>query len=152
MKLAIRDLPQGHTDLDLSESPKDLDLGDWIQGPGPVRLFGDVEHRGDQITIRGTVSVRGPEICGRCTREFEQQIETEVLIYAELRGREDPADEAALEAEGSIHYHDGIDLVLDDPVREAVILEVPTAPLCRPDCPGLCSRCGKDLGRGPCDC
>ena len=37
-------------------------------------------------------------------------------------------------------------------VREEVLLGVPEAPLCRPDCPGLCPTCGADLQTGPCGC
>ena len=33
-------------------------------------------------------------------------------------------------------------------VREEVLLGVPDAPLCRPDCPGLCPMCGADLQTG----
>jgi uncharacterized protein len=29
---------------------------------------------------------------------------------------------------------------------------MPFAPLCRPDCLGLCSRCGGDLNLGECTC
>jgi uncharacterized metal-binding protein YceD (DUF177 family) len=37
-------------------------------------------------------------------------------------------------------------------LREAVLLEVPFSLLCRPDCKGLCQRCGADLNDGPCGC
>jgi uncharacterized protein len=37
-------------------------------------------------------------------------------------------------------------------VRDALLLELPLAPLCRPDCRGLCARCGADLNAGPCSC
>jgi uncharacterized protein len=35
-------------------------------------------------------------------------------------------------------------------VREAVLLDLPLAPLCRPDCAGLCPECGADLNAGDC--
>jgi uncharacterized protein len=37
-------------------------------------------------------------------------------------------------------------------VREEVLLAIPDAPLCRPDCPGLCPSCGAELADGPCGC
>jgi uncharacterized protein len=37
-------------------------------------------------------------------------------------------------------------------VRDALLLELPLAPLCREDCRGLCAHCGADLNDGPCDC
>jgi uncharacterized protein len=36
--------------------------------------------------------------------------------------------------------------------RDAVLLELPLAPLCREDCVGLCPTCGADRNEQPCDC
>jgi uncharacterized protein len=41
------------------------------------------------------------------------------------------------------------ELDLETPVREAIQLAEPIAPLCRPDCPGLCVACGGRLDDGP---
>ena len=43
------------------------------------------------------------------------------------------------------HHH--IDLT--EAVRQALLVEQPMAPLCRPDCAGLCPECGADLNAGP---
>ncbi len=43
-----------------------------------------------------------------------------------------------------------IDLV--PALREHTLLSLPLHPLCRPDCQGLCSRCGANLNEGPCGC
>ena len=37
-------------------------------------------------------------------------------------------------------------------VREQILLYIPSSPLCREDCPGLCPSCGKDLNEGECGC
>ena len=37
-------------------------------------------------------------------------------------------------------------------IRENVLLDAPVAPLCRPECAGLCPTCGIDLNTGSCDC
>ena len=57
------------------------------------------------------------------------------------------------EGDGSDTYplrHDEIDL--EPMVHDAVLLELPQAPLCRPDCRGLCPTCGADLNAQSCDC
>ena len=36
--------------------------------------------------------------------------------------------------------------------RDAVVLELPMAPLCREDCAGLCAHCGANLNEGDCGC
>lgn len=38
---------------------------------------------------------------------------------------------------------------LEPILRDAVVLELPFTPLCRPDCAGLCPECGADLNRDP---
>jgi uncharacterized protein len=37
-------------------------------------------------------------------------------------------------------------------VRDAVLLSMPFSPLCRPECKGLCERCGRDRNLGECGC
>lgn len=37
-------------------------------------------------------------------------------------------------------------------VDEAVLLDLPFAPLCKEACKGLCSQCGADLNEGECGC
>src|SRR2546422_132133 len=56
---------------------------------------------------------------------------------------EDPAED--------YYYQDDV-VVLDDLVRQEVILAVPFSPQCRADCRGLCPQCGQDLNVGACAC
>jgi uncharacterized protein len=37
-------------------------------------------------------------------------------------------------------------------VRDAIVLELPMAPLCRDDCRGLCPQCGADRNEADCGC
>ena len=53
-------------------------------------------------------------------------------------------EEYVLPAEGIID--------LEPMIRDAVVLAMPFSPLCRPDCLGLCARCGGDRNLGECSC
>lgn len=152
MKVLIRELPEGHSERRFEEPASAFDLGDWLEPRGPVSLEADLEKRRDRIVVRGAAEVTAAFACGRCAEPLEERVEGEVLVVAELRGADSSGDEAALEAEGSILYHDGNELVLDECVREALILEVPAVPLCRPDCRGLCPSCGQNLNEKACTC
>src|SRR5437879_13900238 len=55
------------------------------------------------------------------------------------------------EAAEDYYYQDDV-VVLDDLVRQEVILAVPFRPQCRADCRGLCRQCGQDLNVGTCAC
>jgi uncharacterized protein len=41
---------------------------------------------------------------------------------------------------------------LEDEVRQLLILNLPTKPLCRQDCAGLCPQCGINRNTGTCQC
>jgi uncharacterized protein len=43
----------------------------------------------------------------------------------------------------------GDDLDLEQAVRDALVLDLPFQPLCRPDCPGLCVECGFPFAEDP---
>ena len=47
--------------------------------------------------------------------------------------------------------HDGA-IDIEPMVRDAVLLSMPFSPLCKPDCAGLCPRCGGDRNLGECTC
>jgi len=53
-------------------------------------------------------------------------------------------EEYPLSVEGSID--------IEPMVRDAVLLAVPFSPLCRPDCRGLCERCGGNRNLDRCSC
>ena len=54
----------------------------------------------------------------------------------------------------STEFTVGEDGVLDltPLVREEIIVSTPIAPLCKPDCAGLCPQCGQNLNLGTCNC
>lgn len=152
MKILLQDIPQGHSIMDRREPADRLDLEAWFHPTEPVEAVFDLERRGERLTIRGRAELEGEQICARCTQPFRFRLGADFLVVSEPRGSEDPRDEAALERDGEILFHDGNELVLDGAIREALILEVPVVMLCRPDCKGLCPHCGKDLNEGACSC
>ena len=49
-------------------------------------------------------------------------------------------------------YLTGMDLDVDQLVYLEVLMSWPLKVLCKEDCKGICSRCGKNLNEGPCGC
>ncbi len=85
--------------------------------------------------------------CARCLDPITWDEEVDVTEFFR--------DPAALEAEG-VDPSETEDLVLEadvidlEPiVRDAVVLRLPLAPVCSPDCPGLCPTCGVRLADDP---
>jgi DUF177 domain-containing protein len=110
--------------------------------PDDAPIEGDLtlESVSEGIYVSGRVLGRFAMRCARCLKEFTRGFDLEM---AELVPREaSPEDDYALAS----------DLTLDpEPmVRDAVVLEMPFSPLCRPDCLGLCEICGGDRNLGEC--
>ncbi len=82
--------------------------------------------------------------CTRCLDPFHTQLNAhfEELFYFHYL-RENKEAELFLPESG---YMD-----LQDLVREYLVMEIPYAPVCKPDCKGLCPVCGKNLNLGPCN-
>ncbi len=126
-----------------------IDLGD------DLRLAGPIDGRVRLVrTNRGILATADLETalaleCSRCLREIalpiELRLQEEYLPSLDLAtGRPLPsADEPDVPRLTDHH-----ELDLETPVREAILLAEPIAPLCRDDCPGLCIVCGARLDEG----
>jgi uncharacterized protein len=97
-----------------------------------------LESVSEGVLVSGTVTGPIEGECGRCLRSINDTLDVEIQ---ELFAYENSTtDETADEDEVGRMQGDLIDL---EPVlRDAVVLTLPTNPLCREDCPGLCPECG----------
>lgn len=92
-------------------------------------------------------------VCDRCLGATEQPVTATVELLVRVEepapgGGEHEIDEEEL---GTL-YLDDVLLDTEPLMVEQVQLNVPMKPLCRPDCRGLCPRCGVDLNAGECRC
>lgn len=109
-----------------------------LDGPVHVEVVLESIVEGIYVTgpLRGTMQVA----CARCLKPAKRSFDLEV---AEMFARD--LDEDA--------YPLGEDTIdLEPMVRDAVGLAMPFSPLCRPDCAGLCERCGGDRNLDECSC
>lgn len=105
---------------------------------------GFIVNNAGALTLRGTLSAAMRCVCDRCAAEFDREVSypLDVPLASELQDEENP-DYFLLE---------GDELDLEELLETVFILNMDTRFLCRDDCKGLCSRCGKNLNEGPCDC
>jgi uncharacterized protein len=100
-----------------------------------------LESLTDGVVVDGWVKVPFHAECRRCLHPIDAVAVAEVHELHQVK----LTDPDAFPIE-----HDQIDL--EPMVREAVLLELPDAPVCRPDCAGLCPVCGIDRNVGSCEC
>jgi uncharacterized protein len=122
-------------------APGDLSVG-MIGVPAGAQL--DLQLRLEAVMEGVLVSgqVRAP-LEGECGRCLDPVTSALVVDLQELYAY--PESEATEDEAGRLN---GDLLDLEPALRDAVVLELPLAPLCRDDCPGLCAVCGARRGGG----
>jgi uncharacterized protein len=127
--------------------PAPADLGtDVIAVPegSDVDLDLRLESVVEGVLVSGTVTARAAGQCVRCLDDLEREVEVDVLQLYAYPGHvpHEAEDEETDVLEG--------DLIDFEPVlRDTVVLALPFQPVCREDCPGLCSECGAHLADDP---
>ena len=126
----------------VAEAPAELGIEVIGVPPGsPVDLDLRLESVVEGILVTGTAVVRLRGNCARCLGEISSTEEVELQELFCYPGKElDDAD--ARHVEGEL-------IDLEPVLRDAVVLDLPFTPLCRPDCAGLCPTCGANLNEDP---
>lgn len=142
----IIDCPGGSVPFEASVDFSDLQYGNSFPVTEPVTASGVVRNTAGVLMMTGRVSTCIHGTCDRCAAEFDRDVEfpIQVVLVDELANEENE-DEWVFHLEG-----DSADL--DDIIRTVFVLNMDSKILCRPDCKGLCFRCGKNLNEGPCNC
>jgi uncharacterized protein len=129
-------------------------VGSMVPAEATVHVDAVIEAVGGGVVVTGTVSSPWEGECRRCLGPVRGTLEVAVReIYERpTRAADDPALAGEPETD-EMTYRLGVDtLDLLPMVRDALVLDLPLAPLCRPDCAGLCPTCGTDRNVGPCGC
>ncbi|PYX51176.1 MAG: DNA-binding protein [Acidobacteria bacterium] len=162
MFLDIHELEREPLDFEEEVPTNVLDLGGEVRQRTPLKALGHAEvveeHHGKHeiikdIRLRGRLTAGLELLCARCIEPVPQDIVREFeLLYRPL-GVDAGRDELSVtDAEAEIGYYQGDGLLLEDVLREQVLLALPLKVTCREDCKGLCPHCGKNLNEEQCSC
>lgn len=116
------EIPPASLPLDTPDRPE-------LVAPARVRVFAGADK--EMVWAHGSVDARVKLTCARCLKPFESPLRATFDMKV-------PTTETFL--------------VLDDEVRQSLLLALPPQPLCRADCRGLCPRCGNNRNTEPCAC
>jgi uncharacterized protein len=162
MFLDIKELELHPLDFEEEFQPDVIDLGGEARQRTPLKAAGHAEvieeHHGKHevikdIRLRGKLSAGIELQCARCLEPVQQDVAREFeLLYRPL-GADAGRDELSVTAaEAEIGYYQGDGILLEDVLREQVLLALPLKVTCREDCKGLCPHCGKNLNEEQCSC
>jgi len=93
------------------------------------------------VLATGQFSTKLEAECVRCLDPFPLALSVPMEEMFAFSAAADP-----------IYFIDEGWLDLRQPLREQILLTLPMHSLCRPDCKGLCTNCGRNLNEGPCNC
>ncbi|MGA7350598.1 MAG: DUF177 domain-containing protein [Acidobacteriaceae bacterium] len=162
MLITLLDLEREPVRFDLALPAGAIDYGEEAKQIGNLAVQGQAEllreHRGPKeivpdIRVRAKWSGNFEAPCARCLDPVGHTLSGDFdLLYRPLGIDAGPTERALVVPETEIGYYQEGGLVLEDVLREQVLLTLPVRTLCRPDCKGLCPRCGRNLNTEPCTC
>lgn len=142
--------PGGQLSRVFRPKPGELEFEGITFSKKPVHVSVELQNMGNEIVGKLQVGCELSLECARCVersgylvsavRQIEYvQNPTPEMLQAELDG-------------WFVSPYDGETVVLDEDVRQMLLLALPMQFLCRENCRGLCLRCGANLNAGPCPC
>jgi len=162
MLIEIKELELHPVDFREEFSPGAIDLGEEVRQRAPLAAEGRAdlveEHHGkhkvvQDIRLKGKLETSLEVACARCLDPVVLPVQRSFdLLYRPLGTDAGHEELSVTDAEAEIGYYQGDGLLLEDTLREQVLLSVPLKALCREDCKGLCPHCGKNLKESACSC
>ena len=114
--------------------------------PIGIHITGEVTNRCGYMFLTLHADAEYDTVCARCLsglhRSLSLDIEKNVAVSGTLN--RDEEDDYVLIKDSMLDA--------DEAAEELLFLEVPSRDLCKDDCRGLCSKCGKNLNVESCDC
>lgn len=162
MFIEIAQLEVEPLDFDQEYAIGVIDFGSELQQKSPLHAAGRAQlveetltkHQKIQdIRLHGGLEAKFEQPCARCLDPVSYDVKRQFdLLYRPVgvdAGREEMS---VTSAEAEVSYYEGDGILLEDALREQVLLEVPLKATCREDCKGLCPHCGKNLNLEQCSC
>ncbi len=162
MLITTTDLEREPLHFDTSFPPKGIDFGPDVEQRGPMHAAGLAElleeHRGPKeivqdIRLRGAYDGSFQVPCARCLEPVPHALAGDYdVLFRPVGVDSDDRERSIGTSETEIGYYEGGSLLLEDVLREQVLLSLPARTLCRDDCKGICPRCGANRNNDSCGC
>lgn len=153
MLIDMTPMLSGETDrivIDTTYLPEENESFRDIIFSSPMHIAGSVTDQAGYMHLTIEITLDYTALCARCLRELDRHLVLEVEKTVAVSGTLENEDADEIIDDYVLIENSTLDLT--EAVEEQLFLELPYRHLCREDCRGLCSKCGKDLNEGDCDC
>lgn len=134
MKVEVNKIPENGLILEETLDAQGLDI--QIEGAKfiqPIRVRAQVSKVNKTVLVDLNLDTVAQADCSRCLSTTKQSLNKNIFLNYSF---DKPNWQIDLSPE----------------IREEIIIDFPLKPLCRPDCKGLCPKCGKNLNEDECNC
>ena len=110
----------------------------------PIKINGSVFNKASVVYLNLNIEYTFNSPCDRCgvDTEHNHTVIVDKLLATAIERQESD----------TIITVPDMKLDVDEFVYSEVILDLPSKHLCKPDCKGICYKCGKNLNEGECSC
>lgn len=162
MFISIQELELRKLEFAERFAPGAIDLGNELTQLKPLETSGHAElleenHGGkvkvQDIRLIGKFSTKVEQRCARCLEPVTSDLKNEFdLLYRPAQAVGDADEIAISDADTEIGFYTGEGLMLEDALKEQLLLALPVKVVCQEDCKGLCPHCGINRNAGHCEC
>lgn len=162
MLIEIRELEVHPVDFDERIGPGVIDFVPEVRQIADIASSGHAqlvrEQHGkreliEDIRVVGDFSTRVEMPCARCLEPVSRDVANKFDLLYRPQGSDAGREELSVTAvEAEVGYYQGEGLLLEDVLREQILLAVPLRAICKEECKGLCPHCGKNLNLEQCSC
>ena len=110
----------------------------------PVRVAGRLADKAGVFRLTARAEAPVETRCARCGVPVAYTKDLDLALTIVRSAGQDAAED--------VYEVEGDSFELDEIIREQLILNMETTVLCREDCKGLCTKCGRNLNEGECGC
>jgi uncharacterized protein len=162
MFISVQELEIRKIEFSEEIQPGRIDFGPELTQSSVLKTQGRAElieeHRGgknlvEDIRVVGSFAVNMDVPCARCLDPVPGKFGGDFDLLYRPQGIDGGREEASIsQAETEIGYYTGDGILLEDVMKEQVLLTVPVKAICNEACKGLCPHCGKNLNIETCSC
>lgn len=134
MILKVKEIPRAGKKIDAVLKPEEIGvIENDLKVVSPVKVHGEVRRAQDAVIADVEVAAKYEFVCSRCLEPIVMERKDDFEVYFDIQPTTDTVD-------------------LGEEIRQEMLVTVSPIVLCKPDCKGLCPKCGENLNLNKCKC